>query len=72
MTRAEERLLQAMDQIYKCIPRIVEVQRKRIKENLFDKNKCMVSTNIIVEETRLEPMLGFPRKGLIMEHVSKQ
>ena len=51
---AEERSLEAMDRIYNCVRRIVEVQKKRIKENLFDKNKCMVSTNLVVEETSLE------------------
>lgn len=59
MMRAEERLLEAMDRIYTCIPRIVEVQKKRVKENLFDKNKCMVSTNLIIEETSLGTMLGY-------------
>ncbi len=39
MMRAEKRLLEAMDRIYNCIPRIVEVQKKRIKENLFDHEK---------------------------------
>lgn len=71
MMRTKEKVLGAMHRIYKPIPRIVEVQRKRIKENFFDMNKCMVRTILIVEETSLENMLGFPRITLFVEHICK-
>ena len=72
MMRTKEKSLEAMNRIYNRIPRIVEVQRKWIKEDFYDMNKCMMRIIIIVEETRFEPMLWHPRKGLIVEQVCKQ
>ena len=71
MMRTKKKLLEAFDRIYNRIPRIVEVQRKRIKEHFFDMNKGMVRTIVIVEETSLEPMVGFSKKGSTVEHICK-
>ena len=59
--RTKEKLLEAFDRIYNRIPRIVEVQRKWIKEHFFDMNKGMMRTILIVKKTSLGPMVGFRR-----------